>query len=140
MSNIKKIAKKTVKFPKINTYYLDKDDDNFIIRDTIGNEIFYFDIDELPYCCGVLEIGNVGTSMPKAIGDEQFRNIIDNSLGNFVANETHGKKCHTMIANLNGSVACNILKEAFIRTGLFEPVKTFNNSTGSVITIWMSNN
>lgn len=96
-----------------------------------GKLIVQSDISDLPYCCGVLELGNLYTD--KTCTTKELTEYLD-----ALVNEAKGK---TLIINTNGEVHSKRFDDALIKCKYFVQVKTFkNSSSNNTIKIWMSNN
>ncbi len=89
-----------------------------------------FDVAMLPNCCGVLEIGhlNVANTFPV----EELTNLLDLSV-----QEAGGR---TLIMNTNGKSDSIIFEMAIVKCKYWSLVKTFKNTTGNTIKMWVSNN
>lgn len=102
-----------------------------VIEDNYFQTFFRANIDQLPYCCGVFEIGefNYGGSYAwrnSSVIDTVFRRLLRENK-------------YVFIANLINNYECNVVKASFKRTGLFKMVKRFKNpNSGNFIEVWVS--
>lgn len=136
------LPKKVKEVIHLPTYYYETDSDSIIIYDCEedDSEIFRAYILLLPYCCGVLEIGDLDIESQHIAKEKNFQTIIDLAIIKLLTQETTSAGIHTFVANLVNNAACNALRDSFKRTGLFTCVKTFMNYSGSTIDMWISRN
>jgi len=87
-----------------------------------------FECNELPHCCGIYELGDIYC---KDLMPEHINYILDYSLATT-------KK--TVIINTNGKAGCIPMEKALAVSKSFTLVKTFKNTTGNTIKMWISNN
>lgn len=97
---------------------------------------FSFDTEEVRYCCGVIEIGNINldTNFP----EKDVLTILEYLLSNWTKNDG---KCYTFIINTNGKNDCIRFEKILVKSKHFALVKTFTNiNSGSTIKMWISKN
>lgn len=97
---------------------------------------FGFYCNQLPYCCGVYELGDITCS--KELKPQHINKMLDISLQS-VTNPNGRSK--TVIINTNGVGPCVPLEAALKVNKNFTMVKEFvNTSSGAKIKMWISNN
>lgn len=140
---------KTLKKPS-STYTLKLPanvDGDLTINNSKGQEVFRCYFYGIPACCGVVELAEIG-SLSSDVGlkkDKGFTTMLDSGLHQLLEISHNGgsapNECKVLLANLINNEACNLLKDAFIRTKTFTNYKTFvNSNSGNEITMWVSNN
>lgn len=143
---LKKITKKVEKttYKVLNAFYkgnnlislkneIDIDPEHIKLTyvDIDGKHDIAFEMSELPFCCGVLEIGELTISKTfPLIAFKQIMSEIITAINN-----------KTVIINTNGKNDCIFWENHLDNCDeLFTLVKTFKNTSGNIIKIWMSNN
>lgn len=136
MSTVKKIRKKKLPPKRITySYTMDECELSIYEKDDEYSPVFSFRIDQLPFCCGVYEIGEIDDTRL------DNTNVFKETLHEALIELMHEHEGHTVVCSTIKNAACSTLKSAFIKTGLFTLVKTFNNSnSGNEIEFWVSNN
>lgn len=111
-------------------------------------------IKRLPYCCGVLEIGDFSVSCNNLDSDDEMsiESIIEEEFSGYITEDNlmvliskSFKKClgygeRLLITTVvDGDNISSIFENAFEKTGLFEEVRRFTNpETGSELITYMS--
>lgn len=123
-------------------YSFNEDDvdmlDGVDIMSIINESVFSFAIDESVHCCGVKEIGNISSSI--VTRSKAFEKTLCDAVAK-MHNASKGKYSREikLMANLNQSRRCNILKKAFVTTGLFKKHLEFKNrNSGNIVEVWFS--
>jgi len=147
MANVKTVQVKEIKVPHYNNAYngeegtslsdvLDICDDGERIQLTITDiynketNINLF-ISNLPYCCGVFELGEISVSRDINITD------VTKVLDTLVTKNTN----FTLMINTNGIEDSIIFEKALAKCKYFTLVKTFKNrNSKNIIKMWVSNN
>lgn len=89
-----------------------------------------FDVCDLPFCCGVLEFGNLIIS----------RNFPQKAFNHLIETICRSTK-RTFIINTNGLDNSKMFEEKLKKCGWFTAVKSFKNpSSHNRVIIWISNN
>jgi hypothetical protein len=137
-----------VVIPKTGTYYNANTGDSFgsieeLIQDSIelsnGNSYaieiskknLCFMVEQLPYCCGICEIGELGANKDIHIPDlTKFLDLIINQ-----------EKGITYMINTNGKADSIIFEKALAKCKNWICVKSFKNaSSNNIISMWVSKN
>ena len=149
--NVKDIPKqvaKPVEPPPPVTFTVIQDDSKFYIKDSNEKISFMANISrELPFCCGMMEIGNfiTGYKSEKEVTDT-FARFFNKEFKKRTQKKSkydpENKRKKKQNINLKRTdLACEILKESFERTGDFFFVKEFiNTNSGNVINVYISSN
>lgn len=149
--NVKDIPKqvaKPVEPPPPVTFTVIQDDSKFYIKDSNEKISFMANISrELPFCCGMMEIGNfiTGYKSEKEVPDT-FARFLDKEFKKWTQKMSkydpeNNRKIEQIINLKRTDLACEILKESFERTGDFFFVKEFiNTNSGNVINVYISSN
>jgi len=140
-----KVTTKQIEIIKYDKYRINSDDEGDIndiievLRDYIDEgmdinlelnrrSIFQTDIQQLPHCCGIFELGSIGFEPFK--DDIKFFNAL-----------AICKKGKTLMINTINTGQSNKLAVILAKCSNWTLVKTFTNSgSGNTIKIWMSNN
>jgi len=92
-----------------------------------------YTVEELPFCCGIYELGNLQISNAQ----KSIQNDLTKYLDLLVANTKH----KTLMINTNGIDASKFIEESLIKCKNWTAAKKFRNGTGgNTITMWVSNN
>ena len=149
--NVKDIPKqvaKPVEPPPPVTFTVIQDDSKFYIKDSNEKISFMANISsQLPFCCGMMEIGNfiTGYKSEKEVPDT-FARFLDKEFKKWTQKMSkydpeNNRKIEQIINLKRTDLACEILKESFERTGDFFFVKEFiNTNSGNVINVYISSN
>lgn len=106
--------------------------DSYIISSEEIKPFFIsFDLGELPFCCGVVEIGAL------VVSDDHLDILED-----FLKHLSNNKRGRTFIINTNGKDDARLYEEALEKcTDEWTLVKSFkNSSSGNIVKMWISNN
>jgi len=96
-----------------------------------NNQILYGSVERVPYCCGILEIGDIKV-------DKNF-NIPE--LTKFLDLITNQEKGITLMINTNGKADCIIFEKALAKCKNWICVKSFKNAnSNNIISMWVSKN
>jgi hypothetical protein len=150
MAIVKKVAVKKLVAPKKDTIVLYKDNQDDKVYNkledlargnvpeadhsysvSIKDRKLEYEISELPYCCGVLELGEL--YVDKLIDIKEFTEYLDLLVA--------FKKGKTLLINTNGRENSATFEIALKKCKNWTAVKSFrNNVNGNLITMWVSNN
>lgn len=102
-----------------------------IINPILPKNWMAFNIEDLPYCCGINELGDL--ECDKNFPTDQLTKILDMYISN-------GSQ-KTSIINTNGNGSCIKYEIALAKCKNWTLVKTFKSpSSGNTIKMWISNN
>ena len=88
----------------------------------------YFEIDDLPYCCGLYEIGNLNNI--NFVSQKAFNVLMKGLLTSNI----------TFIVNTNNETASKTWEEKLVKSKMFTCVKQFTNpNSNNPIKVWVSN-
>jgi len=92
---------------------------------------FGFYVEQLPYCCGILELGDLTAHKDIHIPDvTKFLDLITNQ-----------EKGITLMINTNGKADCIIFEKALAKCKNWICVKQFKNAnSNNIISMWVSKN
>ena len=108
------------------------DDSNKI---EVDGYTFSFDLQDLPHCCGVIELGEI--RLDKQFPEKDVLTVLEYLVSEF----TKGDKCQTIIINTNNDSWCVRLATILAKSKYFALVKTFvNSNSSSTIKMWVSKN
>ena len=135
----KPVAKKPVlwKYDYESRSHIDENDAQEIIDNgksgglSFNNSNIKFNVSQLPYCCGVFEIGELGALDGKKIPQEAFNELM----------EAFGEKGYTFIVNTITTGGAKSWEPFLDACPSFQLVKSFKNeNSGSIVKIWLSTN
>jgi hypothetical protein len=110
--------------------------DATLIDVVLGNIDLSFEIQQLPYCCGVFEIGFIRSSfLHKETKNDRIylKQFLDAMLNQYSGT--------TFIINTNGRTDCKLLEEVLPKCDNWALVKSFKNvNSGNTIKMWISKN
>jgi hypothetical protein len=96
-----------------------------------------FTVANTPFCCGVIEIGELECDDINVLTIEQRKKLINTIMDDL--DKDFGERA--FMINLNGNNDCDQFRLLIEDDTFFSCVKTFKNpSSGNIIEIWISNN
>ncbi len=95
-----------------------------------------FQLETLPHCCGIHEIGDLSTDINNNNKSKALKGLVE--VLDTTASEYTG---NTLILNTNGKANSLIFDEALAKCKYWTLVKTFKNkNSGNTIKMWVTNN
>lgn len=109
--------------------------DEYVVTIENNYSIFYFQLLELPHCCGVLEIGGIeflefecGNIWTANLKDEELHKAIIKAIKTVYKKENGKyKPCRKIIVNLINNSVCKVFEQCLLQTGCFKLIATFTN-------------